>query len=392
LHAPIFVINAGSSSIKFAIYATGEERSVEAVFDGEISSIGASPQLKVKSASGETLEKRPASAADHKEAIAEIFAWVSGRLGAEVTFDGVGHRVVHGGERYSAPVLIDAQALDALNDLIPYAPLHQPHNVAGIRAVCTTAPGLRQVACFDTAFHQSQSALAYTFALPREFAAKGLRRYGFHGLSYEYVASRLEQLGEAQGKIIVAHLGNGASLCAIENGVSVASTMGFSTLDGLIMGTRPGNLDPGVVLHLLREEGMTTEEVSTLLYNRSGLLGLSGISSDMRILLESDDPAARQAVDLFVYRIAREVGSLAAAMGGLDRIVFTGGIGENAPEIRKRVSLLAAWLGFDLDPEANLRNASCISKPRSAKSLWVIPTDENLMIARHTRRILDSLR
>ena len=245
------------------------------------------------------------------------------------------------------------------------------------------------MACFDTAFHQSQPAIARALALPPEFAAKGLRRYGFHGLSYEYVASKLWQKGEAEGKTVIAHLGNGASLCAIEDGSSVATTMGFSTLDGLIMGTRPGTLDPGVILYLLQHEGMTAEEIATLLYKRSGLLGVSGISSDMRTLLESDAPAARQAIDLFIYRIGREIGSLAAALGGLDRIVFTGGIGENAPEIRKRVSLMAAWLGVDLDEEANLRGDARISTAESATSLWIVPTDENLMIAQHTRRALD---
>ncbi len=389
MREPIFVINAGSSSIKFAVYATGEGRVVEAVFEGEISSIGHLPQLKVRSAIGETLAKRSATVADHDRAVAEIFDWIAGHLGSEMTFDGVGHRVVHGGERYSSPVLIDDEVLERLGELIPLAPLHQPHNVAAIQAVRTTAPRLRQVACFDTAFHQSQPAIARALALPPEFAAKGLRRYGFHGLSYEYVASKLWQKGEAEGKTVIAHLGNGASLCAIEDGSSVATTMGFSTLDGLIMGTRPGTLDPGVILYLLQHEGMTAEEIATLLYKRSGLLGVSGISSDMRTLLESDAPAARQAIDLFIYRIGREIGSLAAALGGLDRIVFTGGIGENAPEIRKRVSLMAAWLGVDLDEEANLRGDARISTAESATSLWIVPTDENLMIAQHTRRALD---
>ncbi len=254
------------------------------------------------------------------------------------------------------------------------------------------APELRQVACFDTAFHQTQPSVARALALPADLTAKGLKRYGFHGLSYEYIAAKLREGDEARGKTVVAHLGNGASLCALDEGSSIATTMGFSTLDGLVMGTRPGNFDPGVILYLLQHEGMTAEEIATLLYKQSGLLGVSGLSSDMRALLESGEPRARDAIDLFVYRIGREIGSLAAALGGLDRIVFTGGIGENAPEIRKRIARLAGWLGADLDEAANLGGARRISTVESRLSLLVIPTDENLMIARHTRRLLDEAR
>jgi acetate kinase len=275
--------------------------------------------------------------------------------------------------------------------LIPLAPLHQPHNIAAIRAIATSAPDVPQVACFDTAFHRAQADIAQEYGLPHELTAKGIRRYGFHGLSYEYIVSVLPDVSPecADGRLVVAHLGNGASLCAIHRGRSVANTMGFSTVEGLLMGTRTGSLDPGVILYLLQHEGMSAEAVERLLYEKSGLLGVSGLSSDMRTLMASASPAARNAVDLFVYRIRRELGSLAGALGGVDALIFTAGIGEHSAEIRARVCRDARWLGIILDDEANAKGGPRLSVPDSPTSAWMIPTDENLMIARHTRRLID---
>jgi acetate kinase len=290
-------------------------------------------------------------------------------------------------------VLIDASVTAELRRLIPLAPLHQPHNLAAIDALTKLHPGLPQIACFDTAFHHTQSEVATAFALPRRLAAEGIRRYGFHGLSYEYIASVLPDIlgsGAAEGRVVVAHLGSGASLCAIRSRRSVATTMGFTALDGLPMSRRCGNIDPGVILYLMQEKGMTAAEVSTLLYNESGLFGVSGISDDMRTLLASDDPSAKQAVDLFVYRIGRELGSMAAALGGIDALVFTAGIGEHAAEIRRRVCEDAAWLGVDLDQSANAAGGAMITRPGSRTSAWAIPTDEDLMIALHTWTLLNT--
>ena len=298
--------------------------------------------------------------------------------------------MVHGGIEFSAPVRVNAAVLDALARLVPLAPLHQPHNLAAIRAVAARAPELPQVACFDTAFHTGQPPLAQAFALPRRLTEAGLRRYGFHGLSYEYIAHLLPSVDvrAASGRTVVAHLGNGASMCALAAGRSAASTMGFTALDGLPMGTRCGAIDPGVLLYLLEHEGMDARALEKLLYHESGLLGVSGVSSDMRALLASDDAHAREAVDLFVYRIVRELGSLAAALGGLDALVFTAGIGENAPSIRSRVCRAAAWLGIELDENANARGGPRISSAGSRTSAWVLPTYEELMIALHTRAAL----
>ena len=294
--------------------------------------------------------------------------------------------MVHGGAEYSRPVLVDAPVLAALERLVPLAPLHQPHNLAAIRALRETQPQLPQVACFDTAFHRSHPQLADLYALPWEYYEAGVRRYGFHGLSYEYIAAALPQVAPAiaGGRVIVAHLGSGASLCALRAGKSVDSTMGFSALDGLPMGTRPGALDPGVLLYLVGERGMTAAALEKLLYKESGLLGLSGVSNDMRVLLESGEPRARLAVDFFVYRVAREIGALAAVLGGVDGLVFTAGVGENSAEIRARVVAACAWLGVTLDAEANRRGGPRISPEGSAVSAWVVPTNEELMIARHT--------
>jgi acetate kinase len=391
---PILVINAGSSSIKFSVFKTAADRSLRLGAHGQVESIGASPQLEIFDARGQSLVHRPVAGADHAAAIAAINAWFATQEGGESGFGGIGHRVVHGGPGYREPVRIDAKVLADLEALVPLAPLHQPHHLAAIRAAKIAAPDVPQIACFDTAFHHSAPALAQHFALPRELSARGIRRYGFHGLSYEYIISVLPQVApECAGrKVVVAHLGNGASMCAINQGRSVATTMSFTPVDGLVMGTRTGALDPGVILYLIEHEKMPVEEVQALVYQRSGLLGVSGLSSDMRALLASDASAAREAVDLFVYRIGRELGSLCAALGGLDALVFTAGIGENAAEIRARVCRDAAWLGVTLDEAANARHGPQISARQSRVPVFVVATDENLMIARHTRQLIDQPR
>src|SRR5215471_8006047 len=391
LREPIFVINAGSSSVKFSLYRTAPDRSVEAGAHGQVEGIGTSPRLKVADAQGRVLADQVVAGKDYTGAIAEIHDWFKTYVGSEAALDGIGHRVVHGGSIYSRPVVIDDRVIAGLEELVPLAPLHQPHHIAAIRAFASIAPKVPQVACFDTAFHYSQPPLAREFALPRELSAKGIHRYGFHGLSYEYIVAKLPEVAPAyaNGKIIVAHLGNGASMCAINEGRSIATTMGFTPVDGLPMGTRTGTLDPGVILFLLGQEGMDADTIEHLIYERSGLLGVSGLSSDMRMLLTSGAPAAKEAIDLFVYRIGRELGSLVAALGGLDALVFTGGIGENAAEVRARVCAPAKWIGIALDEAANSRNGLLISAPASAVSVWVVPTDENLMVARHTRQLLD---
>jgi acetate kinase len=394
MREPILVVNAGSSSIKFSIFETSADRSLSTGAHGEVEGIGTSPHLEVSDPHGTKLADAPVAGAGHTGAIAAIHDWFATHVGNDAGFEGVGHRVVHGGATYSQPVLIDSHVMAAVESLIPLAPLHEPHHIAAIRAISAMHPEVPQIACFDTAFHRSQPALAQEFAIPRELTAKGVRRYGFHGLSYEYIVSLLPEVMPdcAKGKLVVAHLGNGASMCAIDRGQSVAATMGFTAVDGLPMGTRTGALDPGVILYLLQHEGMDAKAIEQLIYQRSGLLGVSGISSDMRALLASDAPSAKEAVDLFVYRIGRELGSLAAALGGLDALVFTAGIGEHAPEIRARACREAHWLGITLDEEANAKGGPRISNPGSRVSAWVIPTDENLMIARHTRRLLDEER
>ena len=379
---PILVLNAGSSSIKFSVFAGA---SLALVQKGEVEPIGAAARLRA----GAGVD-RAVAARTHDEAIGVVHAFL-GEAGAAAGYAAIGHRVVHGGTAFVEPVLVDPAVLATLDGLAALAPLHQPEEIAAIRTMTRLAPGVPQVACFDTAFHRGQPAIARAFALPRAISAKGIRRYGFHGLSYEYVVGTLPRIAPAiaDAKVVVAHLGNGASMCAIERGQSVATTMGFTALDGLAMGTRCGALDPGVVLHLLRQENMDAAAVEQMLYLRSGLLGVSGISSDMRTLLATDDPRANEAIDLFVYRIGRELGSLAAALGGLDALVFTGGIGEHAAAVRARVCHDAAWLGVALDDDANARHATCISPRGTRASAWVVPTDENLMVARHVQRILD---
>jgi acetate kinase len=390
MREPILVLNAGSSSIKFSVFETQPDRSLAAAAHGEVSGIGVAPRLDAVGPGSDKLVAQPIKGSGHDGAIAAIHAWLIRQAGGEAGLFAVGHRVVHGGARFAQPVRIDAGVIVELEALVPLAPLHQPHHIAAIRAIAATAPKVPQVACFDTAFHRTQPRLAQLFGLPRSFAERGIRRYGFHGLSYEFITSVLPRVAPeiARGRLVVAHLGNGASLCAIENGRSIATTMGLTAVDGLIMGTRSGTLDPGVILYLLQHEGMDAAAVQTLVYEQSGLLGLSGLTSDMRKLLASAEATAREAVDLFVYRVGRELGSLAAALGGLDALVFTGGIGEHAAEIRARVCRDAGWLGVGLDEAANAAGGPRISSAGAAVSAWVVPTDENLMIARHTRALL----
>ena len=388
----IVVLNAGSSSIKFSLFAE-REAELSLVARGQVEGIYTAPHFAAKDAAGKPAsEKRWESGTKlgHDNALVYILEWLKVAHGADHRPAAVGHRVVHGGTEYAAPVRLDAAVVAKLEKLVPLAPLHQPHNLAPIRALLQRAPELPQVACFDTAMHRSNPPLAQTFALPKELTDAGVRRYGFHGLSYEYIASVLPRFDDraARGKTVVLHLGNGASMCALDAGRSVASTMGFTAVDGLPMGTRCGAIDPGVVLYLMDERKMDARAIEKLIYSQSGLLGVSGVSSDMRVLLESADPQAKLAVDLFVYRIGRELGSLAAALGGLDAIVFTAGIGEHAAPIRERVCRQAAWLGIELDAAANAKHGPRITAAASRTSAWVIPTNEELMIARHTRDLL----
>lgn len=390
----LLVLNAGSSSIKFALFEAPSSGAEEPhpLVRGQIAGIGAEPTFEVRGASGESLagEEAPQGVADHGAALAHVLRWI-GEHSGDRPLAAVGHRVVHGGSEHVAPALVDEGLIAALDRLSPLAPHHQPHNVAAIRAVAEQAPELPQVACFDTAFHASQPPVARRLPLPEALAGEGLQRYGFHGLSYEYVVDRLRRESGDRGlpqRLVVAHLGNGASMCAVRAGRCIATTMGFSTLDGLVMGTRCGSLDPGVLLYLMREHGMGERALTDLLYNRSGLLGLSGLSSDMRTLLESDDARARAAVESFCYSVVRHLGSLAAALEGLDALVFTGGIGENAAAVRARVCRQLGWLGVRLDAEANRASRLRISTTESPVSVWVVPTNEELVIARHTSRLL----
>jgi acetate kinase len=388
----ILVINSGSSSIKFHAFSVSGG-TLEPIAGGKLEELYTTPRMQVKRQNGEVIEDRRWPAGEqlaHDDAIAFLLDWLRAHAGG-ATVVAVGHRVVHGGERYFEPVRVDAEVLAALEALVPLAPLHQPHNLAAIRSITARNAQVPQIACFDTAFHHTQPAIATRYALPPDITSHGVRRYGFHGLSYEYIASVLPQYSEraARGKTVVLHLGNGASMTAMDGSRSMASTMGFTAVEGLVMGTRSGCLDPGVVLWMIEEAHMDAHAIGSLLYKRSGLLGVSGISSDMRTLLASDAPAAAEAVDLFCYRISRELGSLAAALGGLDAIVFTAGIGEYAPPVRERVCRLAAWLGVSLDASANARHGPRINDTQSAVDVWVIPTNEELMIARHTLERLE---
>jgi len=387
----IAVINAGSSSIKFSLFAA-QDGDLGLVARGQAEGLFTSPRFVAKDGAGEVLAEKAwgdGVQLGHAGALDHLVGFLRDVLGAN-RLVGVGHRVVHGGLEYTEPVRVDAAVLGALEKYVPLAPLHQPHNLAPIRMLLERAPELPQVACFDTAFHRAQPPVAQAFALPKAITDRGVRRYGFHGLSYEYIAGALPRhdAAAARGRVVVLHLGNGSSMCATVAGRSVASTMGFTAADGLPMGTRCGNLDPGVVLYLMDELRMDARAIEKLIYQESGLLGVSGISSDMRTLEASSEPGARAAIDLFIYRIGRELGSLAAAAGGLDAIVFTGGIGENSRSLRERVCRDAAWLGVELEPAANAANGPRISAAASRVSAWVIPTNEELMIARHARRVL----
>jgi acetate kinase len=402
VHRTVLVLNAGSSSLKFSAYTVGAgdtpgtwdiTENLVPGFDGEVEGIGSAPRMTVRDSTGPLLTNArwapDPRVPGHVEALRQVGDWLAFHI-IKLSLIGVGHRVVHGGPDHIAPVEISDPVLELLEHFVPLAPLHQPHNLAGIRAVAEALPGVRQVACFDTGFHRGHPWAADRFALPEAYHAEGVRRYGFHGLSYESIARALPSVAPeiAAGRVVVAHLGNGASMCAMQAGQSVDSTMGFTALDGLPMGTRCGAIDPGVLLYFMRSKGMTSAEIEDLLYNHSGLLGLSGVSHDMRALLASEDPRAAQAIDYFVYRIGRELGALAAVLGGLDGLVFTGGIGEHAAEIRARVCRNAAWLGVELDAAANQDHGPRITTPTSRASAWVIPTDEERVIARHTLDVL----
>ena len=390
----ILTINAGSSSIKFALFAleSGQPIPEQAAVVGQVDGIGAKGRLVAKDPAGrheQALDLAGDQAAQHAQAMDFVLRWITEHeTGWQIA--AVGHRVVHGGEIHSEPVVLNDDIVGQLGRFIVLAPLHQPHNLNGIRAISRLLPEVPQVACFDTAFHRTMPHVAELFGLPREITAEGVKRYGFHGLSYEYIARSLpKHLGErAKGRVVVAHLGNGASMAALVDGKSVASTMGFTAIDGLMMGTRTGNLDPGVLLYLMDNKGMDAKALTDLLYKKSGLLGVSGISQDMRTLLASDAPEAAEAVELFCYRIVRELGSLVAAAGGIDALVFTGGIGEHAAEVRKRVCAHLGWLGVTLDEAANRADATRIAQAGSTVEVLVIPTNEEWMIAGHTRELL----
>ncbi len=387
----ILTLNSGSSSIKFALFpAAGEISRRTALCEGEIEGIGDEAHFVAKDAAGHQIaNERVREGTTHEDALGSLLHWLEGHF-TDHCLVGAGHRVVHGGTAYAAPVVVNAAVIADLEQLVPLAPLHQPHNLAAIKALATLHPTLPQVACFDTAFHCTQPKVATVFALPRALTDEGIRRYGFHGLSYEYIASVLPSYAGpiAEGKVVVAHLGHGASMCAMNARRSIATTMGFTALDGLPMGHRCGNLDPGVVLYLLVEKKMEVAAITDLLYERSGLLGVSGISDDMRTLLASSDSRAAEAIELFVYRIGRELGALAATLGGLDALVFTGGIGEHAAAIREQVCNQASWLGIMLDTKLNVAGGPCITGRDSRVSAWAIPTDEDLIIARHTAKLI----
>ncbi len=387
----LVVLNAGSSSLKFSVFLQNDP--LELLLRGQLEGLFTEPRFVARDQDGATCGEKAWAAGTslgHEGAVEFLFRWGrdEGLRGHRIV--AAGHRVVHGGLKFTMPVRVNAQVLAALEKFIPLAPLHQPHNLAAIKSVMKRVPDLPQVACFDTSFNRTQPAVAQAFALPRRFTDEGVCRYGFHGLSYEYIASILPGIDAraAAGRTVVAHLGNGSSMCALRGGKSIANTMSFTGLDGLPMGTRCGSLDPGVMLYLMDRHGMDARALENLIYKESGLLGVSGISSDMRTLLASNEPHAAEAVELFVYRLGRELGSLAAALGGLDALVFTGGIGENAAAVRNRVCRDAAWLGVDLDEAANDAGGPRISRAESRVAAWVVPTNEELMIAQHTRRLL----
>jgi acetate kinase len=388
----LLILNAGSSSLKFRVYELGAAADGWSVAaGGRIEGIGTALRLEAKDGIGRPIagDTLPGET-DARTALDALTTWLRTRFGG-VVLAAVGHRVVHGGASYAAPVVVTPRVLDDLRKLEPLAPLHQPHNLAGIAQLLERMPGVPQVACFDTGFHRGWNDVAALVPLPAEISRAGVQRYGFHGLSYEYIAGALRRVAPevASGRLIVAHLGNGASLCALKSGKSVDCTFGFTALDGLCMGTRPGALDPGVVLHLFQSLDLSAKEVETMLYKKSGLLGISGVSNDMRELLASRDARAQLAIDYFVYRAAKEIGALTAVLGGLDALVFTAGIGEHSAHIRRRISTASAWLGLELDEAANEAHAPRISTAASRVSVFAIPTNEELVIAQHTRALLE---
>lgn len=392
----IVVVNAGSSSVKFAVYRVPDDAALTPLIRGQIDGIGSTPRFAARDASNATLVDRQLAAGEGGDIPAlfrMLMAWLEHHLGAG-RLVAAGHRVVVGGLEHSAPVRVDDAVLARLRSLVPLAPLHQPRNLEPIAFLHAEHPALVQVACFDTAFHRTMPAVAEQYGLPRALTEAGVRRFGFHGLSYEYIAGDLPTLDAraAEGRTIVAHLGSGASLCAMDAGHSVATTMGFSPLSGIVMATRPGEVDPGLLIWLMRERGFDADGLEAMFYHDSGLKGVSGLTGDMRALLASADPHAREAVALFNYRVCREIGSLAAALGGLDALVFTAGIGENAAPVRAAVCEGSAWLGIRLDPRANERGGPRISAPDSAVSVWVVPTNEEIMIARHTAALMGAPR
>ena len=389
----ILTLNAGSSSVKFAVFS--DDPKPECLWRGQVEGLGETPVLSMEDddpAHNIRRELDPLKTIDATAALDEIFAIIAERA-PETGLRAIGHRVVHGGIDHTGPALLDGAIFRQLETLSPFAPLHQPHNLAGVKAAHRAYPGVPQIACFDTAFHRSHPWVNDTFALPRELYRKGVRRYGFHGLSYEYICHemKLSAPHHHRGGVVIAHLGNGASMTAVRGGHSVGSTMGFSALDGLPMGTRCGQLDPGVVLYLMDQEGMGAEEILHMLYRESGLKGLSGLTHDMRTLQASSEPEAMQAIDYYIFRIRRELGAMTAVLNGLDALVFCGGIGENAWQIRERVCDDMDWLGLELDETRNRANARIISSDRSRVRLFVIPTDEEWIIAHHSVSILASL-
>ncbi len=387
----ILTLNAGSSSIKFALFEANEH--LARMASGEVENIGAAPHLRIYAGAGLALERSwPQGAAlSHEELLGAVLHWVEDHLGP-ARLIAAGHRIVHGGEAFIDPVRLDRATLEDLARLNQLAPLHEPHNLAAVRAVMALRPNLAQIGCFDTAFHRTMPDLATRFALPRHFHDEGVRRYGFHGISYEYIAGQMRALAPqlAAGRVIVAHLGNGASMCAMANGKSVDTTMGFTVLDGLVMGTRCGTIDPGLVLYLMQARGMAAEVIADLLYKKSGLYGVSGVSADMRVLLASPAPEAAEAVALFAFTAARQIGALTASLGGLDGLVFTAGIGEHAPEVRAAICDRLGWLGVELSPAANAAGDMFINTASSRVDVCVIPTDEEAMIARHCLAFLPS--
>lgn len=390
----VLILNAGSSSLKFALFAIEPELATQAALSGQIDGIGVKPHFSAKTAAGERHEEPVQSTASsqreqHRDSLNHLLDWLAAHNPA-LEIAAAGHRIVHGGDLFSEPVQLSGHIMLKLQKFVPLAPLHQPHNLNAVQAISAMAPDIPQVGCFDTAFHRTQSAVAQAYALPRKISAEGVKRYGFHGLSYDYVARQLPTVvgDKAAGAVVIAHLGNGSSMCALRDGRSVASTMGFTAVEGLMMGTRTGSLDPGVLLYLMDQKGMSSKELTNLLYKESGLLGVSGISQDMRTLLESNAAEAAEAVDLYCYRIARELGSLAAAAGGLDALVFTGGIGEHAAPVREKVASLSKWLGIEIDAGANAAHESRIESASSSVAVAVVPTNEERMIARYTVDVL----